>query len=160
MKLFLLICLLAVGALVWQSCSSAESVDQAQTVVDAAIKAHGADQFAKSQIEFTFRNRQYRATRDGGQYTYERIWEDTTGMHHDSLFNDGFTRHINGELVAVEKKKVDAYSNSINSVVYFAQLPYFLNDGAVIKEYLGTSTIKGESYDKVKVTFEQAGGGK
>ncbi len=160
MKIILFFSLLLIGVLVGQSCSSAAPKDPAQTIVDAAIKAHGADQFAKSQVEFTFRDRQYRATRDGGQYTYERIWVDTTGSNHDSLSNEGFTKHIDGQLVQVEKEKADAYSNSINSVIYFAQLPYFLNDAAVIKAYIGTSTIKGEVYDKVKVIFEQEGGGK
>jgi len=39
-------------------------------------------------------------------------------------------------------------------------LPYKLNDSAVIKEYDGEVTIKGELYQKIKVTFQQEGGGK
>ena len=133
---------------------------QAQKIIDAAILQHGADQFAKSVVEFDFRDRHYRATRDGGKYTYERILEDSIGITHDSLSNDGFVRRINGEVADITEKKKASYSNSVNSVIYFALLPYFLNDAAVNKTYLGEATIKGENYDKIKVTFEQEGGGK
>ena len=51
------------------------------------------------------------------------------------------------------------YSNSINSVHYFAYLPYGLNDPAVNKEFLGEMAIKGKDYYKVKVTFDQENGG-
>ena len=47
----------------------------------------------------------------------------------------------------------------VNSVVYFALLPYGLNDQAVNKIYVGQSTIKDEVYHKIKVTFNQEGGG-
>ncbi|MEN0004759.1 MAG: DUF6503 family protein, partial [Bacteroidota bacterium] len=52
------------------------------------------------------------------------------------------------------------YSNSVNSVVYFALLPYFLNDGAVQKTYLGEAKLNQRWYHKIKVTFAQEGGGK
>ncbi len=48
---------------------------------------------------------------------------------------------------------------SVNSVVYFALLPYKLNDPAVNKRFLGESIIKGQPYQAVEVTFEQEGGG-
>jgi hypothetical protein len=51
------------------------------------------------------------------------------------------------------------YSNSVNSVHYFAQLPYGLNDNAVQKELLGEATINGNPYFEVGVTFKQEGGG-
>lgn len=139
--------------------SSTPTDDQAQEIVDAAIQAHQAHLFEQSTIEFDFRGRHYRSTRDGGSYVYERIFSDSTGTFHDSLSNNGFTRHHNGNLVKLAKKDADSYSNSVNSVIYFVQLPYFLNDAAVNKTYLGTSEIKGESYDKIKVDFRKEGGG-
>jgi hypothetical protein len=51
------------------------------------------------------------------------------------------------------------YTASVNSVLYFALLPYGLNDAAVNKSYLGESTIKAAAYHKIKVTFKQEGGG-
>jgi len=132
----------------------------AQKIVDAAIQAHGSDKLNKSVVKLDFRDRSYRATRDGGRYIYERMLEDSVGMTHDSLSNDGFTRRINGALIDVTAEKADSYSNSVNSVIYFALLPYFLNDPAAIKTYLGEANIKGAPYNKIKVTFQQEGGGK
>ena len=57
------------------------------------------------------------------------------------------------------EKKKRAYSNSVNSVHYFAFLPSFLNDAAVHKTYVGETTIKGKAYYKIRVTFDQEGGG-
>jgi hypothetical protein len=51
------------------------------------------------------------------------------------------------------------YSNSINSVHYFAYLPYGLNDPAVNKKLLGETQIGDGQYYKVEVTFDKIGGG-
>jgi hypothetical protein len=50
-------------------------------------------------------------------------------------------------------------SNAVNSVHYFAYLPYGLNGGAVRKEFIGKVVIKQKEYYKIKVTFDQEGGG-
>ena len=59
----------------------------------------------------------------------------------------------------VEQSLAKRYSNSINSVAYFALLPFGLNDAAVNKEFLGEEQIKGEVYFKIRVSFSQEGGG-
>jgi len=51
------------------------------------------------------------------------------------------------------------YANSVNSVHYFVALPNGLNDPAVQKELLGEVTVKEKQYHKIKVTFDQNGGG-
>ncbi|PHN03350.1 DUF6503 family protein [Flavilitoribacter nigricans] len=137
------------------------AVDSAQWVIDKAISAHGGDKVDNSHIEFDFRDRHYISDRQGGAFTYERIWQDTTGdQYRDVLTNDRLYREINGERVELSAKDSSAYANSTNSVLYFALLPYYLNDPAVRKTYLGQGDIKGQTYHKVKVTFRQADGGK
>src|SRR5690606_39210060 len=116
--------------------------------------------FTKSAISFEFRDRQYRALRDGGVFVYSRTFADSTGHEvHDVWRNSGFTRTVNGKEVDLPAERQKAFTASVNSVIYFALLPYALNDEAVYKEYLGETTIKGESYHKVRVTFAQEGGG-
>ncbi|HKK75374.1 MAG TPA: DUF6503 family protein [Saprospiraceae bacterium] len=161
MKSAFLLIPLFLGFLVlfFSACQSKES-NPAQRIVDQAIETHGMDKLDQSVVEFDFRNRHYRATRRGGQFVYERIFEDSLGTIHDSLSNEGFQRRINGEGVELTEERKSAYSNSVNSVIYFALLPYFLNDPAVQKTFLGESQIKGEPYYKVKVTFQADGGGK
>ena len=51
------------------------------------------------------------------------------------------------------------YTGSINSVHYFAHLPYGLNDKAVNKKMVGDAEINGMPYYQLKVTFSQDGGG-
>ena len=134
---------------------------KAQKIIDKAIEAHGGEKYDDLKIEFDFRNRHYKAERKDDFFKYERIFKDTADQKfHDILTNDGFTRTINEELADVTEKKQSAYSNSINSVIYFALLPYFLNDPAVMKNYAGEEKIKDLYYHKVKVTFKQEGGGK
>jgi len=132
----------------------------AQQIVDKAIEVHGGKTYDKSIIQFRLRDKQYRSLRDNGAFVYSRTFTDTTGqLVYDVLQNSGFTRTINNVKVELPDERKKAFSNSVNSVIYFALLPYFLNDDAVQKEYLGEVTIKGEPYYKLKVTFAQQGGG-
>ena len=141
------------------SCQSNQQPD-AQQLVDEAIAAHGGAKYDRGVVSFKLRDRQYRALRDGGAFVYSRTFTDSTGQRvHDVLRNSGFTRTVNGVEVELPEEKQKAYAASVNSVIYFALLPYFLNDPAVQKAYLGEVTIKGEPYYKVKVTFTQEGGG-
>ncbi|ARS34146.1 DUF6503 family protein [Pontibacter actiniarum] len=141
------------------ACSETEKPD-AQAIVEAALLAHGSDSLEQSVVSFRLRDKQYRALRDNGAFVYSRTFTDSTGQRvHDVLSNSGFKRSINEEEVELPEEQKQAFSNSVNSVVYFALLPYFLNDAAVQKAYLGEATVKGEPYHKVKVTFAKEGGG-
>ncbi len=140
---------------------SATPTGPAQEAVDAALAAHGSGKLRQGRVAFDFRDRHYVADRDGGKFTYERIFTDSTGRRvRDILDNDGLRREVDGRKVELSSKDSVAYSNSVNSVLYFALLPLFLNDAAVEKEYLGEEVIGGEPYEKVLVTFRQDGGGK
>jgi len=133
----------------------------AQKIIDQCIEKHGGEAYSNLEIAFTFRDRTYKGRRDGGKFTYERllVQEDGTQLL-DILDNQKLVRKQNGVEIALTAKDSSAYANSVNSVFYFAFLPYFLNDAAAIKTYVGTSNIKGQAYHKIKVTFQQEGGGK
>lgn len=140
------------------SCSKSPT---AQEIVDRAIKVSGTDKLDHAEASFTFRDKKYEYKRNGGSYTYTRIQTDSTGaMIKDVLTNDGLTRYVADTLATITEKKRNAYANSVNSVIYFAFLPRWLNDGAANKTYLGLVTIKGKEFHKVQVTFEEEGGGK
>jgi hypothetical protein len=131
----------------------------AEHVVTKSIKVHGGDYYENCIIEFDFRGMHYRLERNDGIYAYHRIFEDSTGAYHDILGNDGFRRTINGQPVSVSDDWAKRYSNSINSVAYFALLPFGLNDQAVNKNLIGEEEVEGNQYYKVHVTFSQDGGG-
>ena len=68
------------------------------------------------------------------------------------------------KILNLEKQKLSEtnilkYSNSVNSVHYFSVLPFGLNDKAVHKKQLKSSTVKGKEYYKIEVTFSENGGG-
>lgn len=144
-----------------QAATAPTTDEKAQQIVDAAIEKHGGSRYEDSRVSFEFRGRKYIATRQGSKFQYERIFTDSIGAEvRDVLTHEGFYREVNGRRAALSAKDSSAYANSVNSVIYFALLPYFLNDPAVIKQYAGEATIKGKPYHKVKVTFRQEGGGK
>ncbi|OKL39507.1 DUF6503 family protein [Pontibacter flavimaris] len=147
--------------LLFTACSGNQTQrSEAQAVVDAALEAHGSPKLNKSVVTFKLRDIQYRALRDNGAYVYSRTFTDSTGQRiHDVLSNSGFKRTVDDVEAKLPEEKAQAYSNSVNAVIYFALLPYFLNDAAVQKSYLGEVQVKGEPYHKVKVTFAQEGGG-
>jgi hypothetical protein len=131
----------------------------AQTVVDAAIEAHGGKNFENFKVDFDFRDKHYAAIRKGGEFTYTRAFTDSTGTYRDVLNNNGFIRYRNDSVQTLTAEKRDAFMNSVNSVLYFALLPFGLNDAAVIKELLSEEEVKGKFYHVIKVSFKQEGGG-
>lgn len=142
------------------SCKQRDTQLTAQAIVDEAIANSCNGNCDHATIDFTFRDRCYVSKRDGGNYQYERITTDSTGITHDILTNNGFQRYKNDTLVKVPDSMVIRYSNSINSVHYFVQLPYGLNASAARKELVGEAIIKGEPYFEIGVNFAEERGGK
>lgn len=132
----------------------------AQEIVDQAIDASGTTPLQNGKATFTFRTIQYEYARKNGAFSYTRIQQDSTGIEvKDVLNNDGLIRFIAGQEAIITEEKRTAYTSSVNSVIYFAFLPLWLNDAAVNKSYDGIIEIKGTNYHKIKVTFNQEGGG-
>ncbi|MBC7919734.1 MAG: hypothetical protein H7Z75_01450 [Ferruginibacter sp.] len=132
---------------------------QAQAVVDEAIRAHGGELYQRATVVFDFRDKHYRLRRNNAQFSYERTFHDSTGQVRDVLDNETFFREINGRKATLTEKQTRSFRASLNSVAYFALLPYGLNDAAVRKRYLGVTTLEGEPYRKVQITFGAEGGG-
>ena len=131
----------------------------AQEIVDYAIEVSGGELIPKSTIEFSFRDKIYRLDHNKRGRILSRLTPTDSGDILDMKLPGGFERYYQGSLLVVPDTMARKYSNSINSVHYFAYLPYGLNDSAVRKEYLGSTQINGQSYHKIQVTFDQAQGG-
>ena len=150
--------ILSIFTLIFISCQPS---DPAQTIIARSIAYHGGEAYDKVNLEFDFRNMHYIVQKNGGDFHYERIQTDSTGAEiRDVLTNATFHRTVGGQTQTLTDSMSEKYRNSLNSVVYFVLLPQPLRDPAVQKEYLGEVTIKGKSYDKIKVSFAQEGGGK
>ncbi len=151
--LFVVLVCLALG------CREKETTPDPQQIVDKAIEASGGDRYRTSQISFRFRDREYTAFRRSGTRVLVRITQTDTSRIEDILSGTSFERKVDGQPRVLADTARQALSESVNSVHYFAYLPYGLNDAAVNKTYLGKKKIGDFEYHKVQVTFDQEGGG-
>ncbi len=131
----------------------------AQEIVDKSIAVSGGKLFEQSTIGFDFRKLHYISEMIDGKEVLTRITKTDTALIKDVRTHSGLTRYVDGSKVVLADTTAHKYANSVNSVHYFSKLPYGLNDAAVQKERIGEINIKGHDYYKIKVTFNEEGGG-
>ena len=135
-----------------------EKVSKADSIIHKSIEVYGMQSLNKANLEFKFREFYYTANLNNGEFKYTRL-NANSDLVYDVLTNKGFERFVNGDKFEVDSAKAIAYSNSINSVWYFALLPLRLKDEAARKTYLGTIDLNNKAYHVIKVTFSEEGGG-
>ena len=131
-----------------------------QQIVDRSIAISGGGNYLTHDITYTFRDKQYESQNINGKKVLKRITTTDSIMITDVKNGNGFQRFFDENPISLPDTLADSYANSVNSVHYFSRLPFGLNDGAVKKELVGEVQLKGEDFYKVKVTFDQANGGK
>ena len=141
-------------------CSPSHEKSSAQKIVDASIEAYGGNAWDALHLEFKFRNHRYHLKRNQDRFIYVRTALEGEAPYTDSLWSDGrFLRYRNAAAVQLSDSLKKVYSASVNSVLYFVQIPHILNDAAVIKTQLPDQSINGKTYHSIKITFQQEGGG-
>jgi hypothetical protein len=154
-KKIILLKLLFVFSLFY-SCTS----NSAEKIINETIAVHGGKFWKQAEIKFTFRDKQYTIKNDAERFEYSELTTDSLGDSIKSVLNNnGFKIYRNNNLTEVDEGKKLADFERLNSVVYFASIPFNLNDKAVIKKYLGESRLKKESYHKIEINFRKEGGG-
>ncbi len=134
---------------------------KALEIIKKTVDAHGGKNYKNLDVAFDFRQFSYRIKLNKNTYFYQRNFTDSTGNKiEDVLDNGNFTRSINGKKVELSEKDQRRYKESTNSVAYFMLLPYKLLDKAVNLEYLGETTFENNDYHKIKVWFDEEGGGR
>ena len=145
--------------LILVSCSNSSHISTSQ-IINKSIKAHGWDQDDFS-IVFDFRDYQYELKRKNKFYSFQRTTKKEGNVVKDLMSSKKkLMRFINDKSVELSDSVTNAFSNSLNSVMYFFQLPRPLNDQAVVHKYLGLTKIFNKRYWTIKVTFKENGGGK
>lgn len=142
------------------SCKEQKDLSEADLIIAEAIERAGGEKYEQAEIEFEFREKLYSSRRKGGEFEYTRSFSDSLGRVKDVLNNRGFERKREGQEVELSDSLSGLYSESVNSVHYFVQLPYGLQDEAVKTRLVGEDSIRGKSYYEIEVTFAQEGGGK
>lgn len=135
-------------------------VVSASEIVKLMQDAHGVSALEGKEVTFSFRDKLYSRYSFNNKYGYSRSGTSEDGkMVIDSWSGDDFKRTINNVAVQISDTVEKAYQSSINSVFYFALLPVSLSDPAVKVELLGDARVKDKMYTKIKVTFDEKGGG-
>lgn len=138
---------------------STKRIRSAEEIIQQSVEYHGGIAYDTAEIQFSFRGKQYAGSWNHGMYRFSRSFSENRHHITDLLTNETFTRLINGQVTAVPDSMERKYSASVNSVWYFAYLPFRLLDPAVQARTLGQSNMHGASYHKVEVTFSEKGGG-
>ena len=140
------------------SCAPNVKMD-AGALIQKTVAAHGWTS-KPSQINFDFRAYHYEVQRGAFGIQYSREKQDSLGVTKDVWTNfSSFERTLNGAPVTLSDSLQTVYANSLNSVLYFVQLPLGLQDQAVVPSYEGMVEINTEPYHQLAVTFKQEGGG-
>jgi len=142
------------------SCKTQQKIQKtlspAEKILNKTLAAHGGDKYANAHYQFVFRNKTYTFKNNNDFYEY-RMTQEKDGKKITSILNKGFTRTSTGQPLTEKHRKGAAAS--LNSVIYFATLPYKLMDKAVNKKHVGSTTIKEKDYEILEISFDKEGGG-
>lgn len=124
-------------------------------IVDRAIEFHGGDVFTASTTDLDMCSRSgcfhVTAAMNGGLFDFT-VTEEAKGRR-VRLTNDSLERWQDGEPVAVAPEEEARWRSFVFQRVYFAFLPFRLNDPGVLKEDLGVVDWNGRPLHRVEITF-------
>lgn len=140
--------------------------EETDRIIESSIEYHGFENFYTEPVEFKFREYTYLIDKTRSPYLYTKkiqLQDSITGqpiIQIDSLWNSvEFSRSVNGEKLKLTEEDESRFSNSLNSVAYFYQLPLPLKDDAAIITLLENTLIEGKEYATLKVSFSEENGG-
>lgn len=159
MRNYSLYYLTLVGLVCLSSCGDEKQKLSVDQVIQKTIERHGGDKYNNMEVEFDFRKRHFRAKISNGQYVYERSFRSSAGWVTDVWSNDKFKRMIDQKEIKLDQQNLRTYRTATNSVIYFALLPFTLDDPVVNRQLMRSVEIKSKSYYKVEMTYDENGGG-
>ncbi len=159
MRNYRLYCLLLLGVVGLESCGDKAQRLTADQIIQKAIDRHGGERYDNMEVEFDFRKRHFRAKISNGEYVYERSFRTKEGWVTDVWSNDKFKRMIDEREVKLDQENMRTYRTATNSVIYFALLPFNLDDPVVNRQLMRPVKINDQPYYKVEMTYGKNGGG-
>lgn len=131
-----------------------------EMIINNSIAAYGFDSKVHYSIEFDFRDYYYSLEREGDYFSYLRktVKDDKRIVDMMTSFKK-LKRFENDTVITLTDSIQKVYTNSLNSVMYFFQLPKPLQDPAVNTLLIDTTEIEGNQYWSLKITFNQERGG-
>ncbi len=122
-------------------------------IVDRAIAFHGGDTYRNSHTSLTLCSKSgcfdLEATVQGDRFDYE-VKDPKRRVR---ATNDAVVRFEEGKQVELDAEAAQRNRDFVNARIYFAFLPYRLNDASVFKQDMGLEKWGDTYLHKVKVTF-------
>ncbi len=132
---------------------------EALALLDRARIHHGSALLDGAEVRFSFRGTPF-VLRVGDDFRYARMLVDSLGRTVEEVVdNAGTHRFVDGTEAELAPDEARRVHTAVNSVAYFALLPWPLTDPAVRARLLTPDRVAGEDYDRVAVTFAREGGG-
>lgn len=126
-------------------------------IVDQAIDHHGGDRYRASRTTLEVCSKsgcfQAEARVDGDNYRYEATRVRNGVTRRVRMTNDTVSAWQNGKADALTPDREQRHRDWVMQRIYFAFLPYRLNDSSVWKQDLGLETWGDQKLHKVKVSF-------
>lgn len=126
-------------------------------IVDRAIAHHGGEVYTASETRMELCSRsgcsRIRALTDGWDFDLEATARVRDGERRVRITNDTVEQWVDSEPVEVEPDRRQPLRDWVMARVYFAFLPYRLNDPSVFKQDLGIEEWAGRKLHRVRVTF-------
>ncbi len=138
-------------------CGEKETELTADQIIEKAVERHGGGRYDNMLLQFDFRDRHYRAKISDGEYVYERTFQSDNGWVTDIWSNKRFKRLIDEKEIKLDREDLSSYRTATNSVIYFALLPFNLDDPVVNRQLMRSVEIKGQPYYKVEITYGETG---
>ncbi len=133
---------------------------EAEQWIADAIEAHGGEKYKTAHYSFDFRGKQYSFKNESDKYVYQMkdVDDDGNQLIH-TIENGNYSLKVEGEEFELPEEDIKKFKNALNSVIYFVNLPYKLQDKAVIADQKGETFINDTAYQLIVVNFEQENGG-
>lgn len=153
----LILLFITVGVLVVAPATAAEEKKNRLPIVDRAIEHHGGGLYEDSETELDVCSRSgcYRVIANvlAGRYSYNVFGPYLNHRRRVVSTSDDLTHTLDGAPQKIAPDEAQSLRDWAMARVYFAFLPYRLNDPNVFKEDLGIEDWEGRKLHKVKVTF-------
>ncbi len=126
-------------------------------IVDRAIEHHGGDLYTASEARMSLCSKSGCSTiaslTDGWDFDLEVTARVGDGVRRVRITNETAEEWLDGKQVEVAPERRQQLRDWVMARVYFAFLPYRLNDPSVLKEDLGLEEWAGRKLHRVRVTF-------
>lgn len=128
-------------------------------VLKESIKTHGDTLVRHATISMTIDDSKFRIYRNGDNYRYSIIKSDALNTYEEVLSNNnGYERLVNGEKIYVEEAIKSKMSSILEDNFFVMNMPFSLGDNYLKKEYLGTTSYNGSTYNIIKFSYKDVEG--